>query len=252
MISISAYHAAIRNRLFVWVSSKFGFKNLWLARLMAQKDGEQRSFGLNGLDLLLHDSIDTAPGYYIEIGANDGVRQSNTLLLEVFFGWKGLLIEPARAPFEELQRNRSAKRNFLLRAACVSSDYEDKTATLIFSNLMSIVENLDSDLPDPKAHAKRGERFLSPGVKSLPEVVPAMTMSQALELANAPTHISLLSLDVEGSELEVLRGIDFQTYRFDSILVESREVERIERFLKPRGYSLQRKLSIHDYLFQPR
>lgn len=251
MLTFSAMWRAFKHRVQKFLIRHYGYRSLWLSKLIVLSSDPPRSFGLNQLDLRLIREIDTAPGYYIEIGANDGVAQSNTLLLEVLYGWNGLLIEPAENTFAKLRRNRSVKRNFLLRAACVSFEHRGKTVELIFSNLMSVVTGLDSDVPNPRAHALAGERFLPPGTAIESEFVDCMPLNKALRLAGAPSAIGLLSLDVEGTELEVLRGIDFHKYRFGSILVESREVGRIEEFLRERGYELTTTLSHHDFLFRP-
>lgn len=56
-------------------------------------------------------------GFYIEAGANDGILQSNTLLLERSRNWSGLLVEPSTPAFEKLQTNRP--NNILVNAALV-------------------------------------------------------------------------------------------------------------------------------------
>lgn len=208
-----------------------------------------RSLGPSGLVEKLLESIDTSPSYYVEIGANDGVVQSNSLALELFYGWTGLLIEPANATFKRLRRNRSSRRNYLLNSACVSSSFPASTVDLIYADLMSVALGLDSDVPDPHDHAEHGAKFLSPGDSIRTESVPATTMTRALQVAGAPGRIGLLSLDVEGAELEVLKGIDFEKYRFDWMLIECRDIKRLSAFLDDHGYVLQEKLSHHDYLF---
>ena len=209
---------------------------------------------LTGLRRNLLHEIDTSPNYYVEIGANDGVAQTNTLALETFFGWRGLLIEPINSVYEKLAKNRSRRRNTLLRAACVSSRFPDATVELVYSNLMSVAIGLDSDVSDPFAHADSGRYQLRAEDPVRVESAPAMTMTRALELAGAPDRIGLLSLDVEGAELEVLKGIDFDKYRFDWMLIECRDLGRLETFLRNHGYVLQKDLSTHDdpygdYLF---
>lgn len=231
-----------------FAKSLFGFRILWLARLLTK--GESRaSFGLRGLDRKVLKTIDTSSSYYVEIGANDGVTHSNTLALELFYGWNGLLIEPIHSTFKKLQRNRSKRRNYLLRSACVSEDYPESSVDMIYGNLMSIAIGLDSDVSDPLAHASAPRKDPTPGEPLRTESVPAITMTHALEIAGAPKRVGLLSLDVEGAELEVLKGIDFTKFSFDWLLIESRKVKRVASLLKKNGYGLKQKLSHHDYLF---
>lgn len=62
--------------------------------------------------------------YYVEPGANDGLRQTNTYLLQCHFGWNGLLIEPCPATHLELVRNRSfGCLSDLHCAACFDNAY---------------------------------------------------------------------------------------------------------------------------------
>jgi hypothetical protein len=53
----------------------------------------------------------------------------------------------------------------------------------------------------------------------------------------------LLSLDVEGFEISVLQGLDFERHRPRHICLEVRQSEEVSAFLKPRGYSLLEVLS---------
>ena len=227
----------------------FGFRIKWLSKVLVQLDRSAPGFGLNGLDLKLIDAINTAPSYYIEIGANDGVSQSNTLLLELLHGWQGLLIEPIPSTFKRLTRNRSSRRNFLLKAACKSEETTGDVVELLYSNLMTVSLGMDSDIPDPAAHALKGQKYLGSKGVVYEESAPAITLTEALNLAGAPREIGLLSLDVEGVELEVLRGLDFGAYSVEWILVEVRDLPRVREYLSARGFTLQAKLSDHDYLF---
>jgi hypothetical protein len=60
----------------------------------------------------------------------------------------------------------------------------------------------------------------------------AVTLNSILEKNNAPTYIDLLSLDVEGYELEVLKGVDFNKYTFMLLVIECREINILENYLK--------------------
>ena len=228
------------------VRATLGFRIRWLSRILYKK---RPFFGLRNLDRRFLEIIDHSPSFYIEIGANDGVSQSNTLALELFYGWTGMLIEPASSTFRKLKRNRSRRRNYLLKAACDSANFPAHTVQLGYADLMSSTLGIESDVADPLMYVAEAARYLSPGDSTRIETVTAVTMTEALEAAGAPEIIGFLSLDVEGTELEVLHGIDFERYSFEWLLIESRNLKRISAFLSPRGYRLHSQLSHHDYLF---
>jgi len=49
----------------------------------------RRTFADNYYDHFLHSEIGVKKGYFVELGANDGIRQSYTAFLEFYFGWGG-------------------------------------------------------------------------------------------------------------------------------------------------------------------
>ena len=71
-----------------------------------------------------------------------------------------------------------------------------------------------------------------------------------MEKSKAPKEIDFLSLDVEGAELAVLKGIDFDKFLFKYMLIEVRDIKRMESFLRQHGYILEKQFSSHDYLFK--
>lgn len=228
----------------------FGYTVRWVEKLRRWSPLHP-GYGLNGLDKALIEEIPAAiPSYYVELGANDGVQQDNTLALELYFNWSGLLIEPVQSTFEKLNKNRSKRRNFLLRAAVSAPDYPKAEVEIINSGLMSIVPGLDGDIENPEAHAERGLLYLEPGFELKIESVRAMTLTEALVLAGAPSRIGLLSLDIEGGEMGALRGLCFEKFRPDFILVETRSFSEVSSFLEGKDYELVTRLSHHDWLFR--
>ena len=203
-------------------------------------------FGLHKLDRRISPYLPKRGGYFVELGANNGVTQSNTLHFEKYRQFTGVLIEPIQEKFQECKINRSSK-NFFANNACVSFDYSDPMVELLYSNLMTTTLDGYSDINDRHSHAKSGEHLIKGQIYKFE--IPARTLNSILIEAGAPAKIDLLSLDVEGSELEVLKGIDFQRYVFSVICVESRDLVRISEFLNEKGYVLEKKVSIHDYLF---
>jgi FkbM family methyltransferase len=232
------------------IARVIGFKIKWSSQFLLKAHNPHSRRGLGRLDSEIIRRLTSPSGYYVELGANDGVAQSNTLILELFYNWTGLLIEPVPNNFARLIRNRSARRNRFIQTACVSNEYALDEVVMAPANLMSTPLGLDNDIVNPIAHARSALQFLGGGEKVLDLIhVPAMTLTQALILADAPSLISLLSLDVEGAEMEVLRGVDFSRYRFESIIIESRNILRIKQFLSPHGYVFSEKLTPLDYLF---
>ena len=66
-----------------------------------------RSYSQLGQDLtVLKFYNDKRDGYFIELGASDGITLSNTYLLEKEFGWKGICAEPVPVKYEALCKNR--------------------------------------------------------------------------------------------------------------------------------------------------
>ena len=97
---------------------------------------------------------------------------------------------------------------------------------------MSAPIGLDSDIKDPHAPAKLGGQFLGDGEAVFEFGAVARTLNSLLLDADAPKLIDFLSLDVEGAELEVLKGVDHHAYRFKFLLVECRDFTRLNDYLQ--------------------
>ncbi|WP_428739672.1 FkbM family methyltransferase [Sulfurimonas sp.] len=205
-------------------------------------------YGLNALDKKLEAYIDYDNGYFVELGANDGITQSNTYYFEKERNWKGVLIEPILHNFLKCKSNRS-KDNYFACTACVSFNYKKKYLKVAYSNLMTAPLEVESDIAEPKIHAKSGEVYLKNGEESIEIVVQAKTITSILDKAKAPKMIDLLSLDVEGAEIEVLKGLKHNKYKFKYILVECRDEQKMIDYLNKYGYEIMDKFSNHDFLF---
>lgn len=206
----------------------------------------KRSFALNDLDLKLEPFCSFRNGFFIEVGANDGVAQSNTLFFEKYKGWKGLLIEavPELAAKCKINRPRCIVEN----CALVSFDFSEADAELRYCNLMSLVKGALKSEQAELDHVKKGCEIQ--GIASHRLMVPARTLTSVLEQYKI-TNIDLLSLDVEGYELNVLKGIDFEKYRLKLLLIEARFRDEIDLFLRP-IYDPVAELSDHDVLYKLR
>ncbi len=205
-------------------------------------------FSVFELDKKLRKYLDYNNGFYVELGANNGVDQSNTLYFEMKRGWKGILIEPALNNYFECLERRG-KNNVVFCNACVSNEFREKFIEFSFANLMSTSTDINSDLPDINEHLENARNFYPQSQHSLKFAALTKTLTALLDEGNAPHTIDLLSLDVEGAELEVLKGIDFGKYSFKFILVESRDLKRLNLFFADKGYKFVEKFTSQDFLF---
>jgi FkbM family methyltransferase len=206
--------------------------------------------GLQEIDRQIEKYLDFDNGFFVELGANDGLFQSNSWYYETYRNWRGVLVEPAPNLFLECRKNRS-ERTHVVCAACVSFDYADEFVRIVYSNAMSVSMGVETDLADPQAHAELGRQFLRPGETVFTFGALARPLNAILSEAGAPALIDFLSLDVEGAEIEVLKGVDHETHRFRHMLIECRDIARLERYLAPLGYRLAERFNEHDYLFMP-
>jgi FkbM family methyltransferase len=140
-------------------------------------------------------------GFFVELGAFDGFCQSNTAFLEKERGWRGILIEPCKQAYDECVKNRPNSQ--CIHGACVANDYPNKTIQGDFTNYSPMM-SID------------GKRL---GNKNTIEV-PAYTLQEILTTHAPNQTIDFLSLDVEGYELNVLRGLDLNVIRPEYMLIE--------------------------------
>ena len=179
-------------------------------------------------DLMVLAELDfVSQGYFVEFGAHDGVHLSNTYLLESQFSWTGILAEPSRTTFKQLQGNRSAK-TFNLAV------YSDSGLQLEFTETTRSELSTLSCYQGEDFHASERERTT---VRKY--LVPTISLLDLLELNNAPKIIDYLSIDTEGGELEILEQFDFQKYFIKIISVEHNfgaAREKIESLLLNNSY----------------
>ena len=205
-------------------------------------------WGLDSLDRKVIRKLRPGAGYFVELGANDGISQSNTKHLEMWRNWSGVLIEPSPISFEKLLKTRK-KSNYFVNAACVGFDFAKPTLMLRYANLMTTPLEGKSDILGKHDHVEIGRKFLKRDEQIHNFQIEARTLTSILDEARAPNVIDFMSLDVEGGELEVLCGVDHEKYRFTWILIESRSPEALTEYMESFGYELDCKLNSHDYLY---
>lgn len=204
---------------------------------------------LNGIDRQLEKYLPYRGGFFIEAGANDGFTQSNTYYFEKIKGWTGILVEPIPEAYRKCIKERP--NSVVFNCALVPEGYEDENVTMLYSGLMSLVKGaMKSETMDVE-HAKRGME-VQQAVEKIYEIsVPARTLTSIIEEVNVK-EVDLLSLDIEGYELEALKGLDLEKYRPKYILVEARFRTDLEQYLSLYGYEVVDMLTRHDVLYRAR
>jgi len=174
-----------------------------------------------------------SPKFFVEFGATDGVSWSNTWLLEKKLGWNGILAEPAKIWHNQLEANR----NCIIDTKCVSRKSGNKLRFLEVAN----TDGGSAELSSIKEFANRGDWASKIRLSNSKEYeVETISLNDLLDKHNAPNDIQFLSLDTEGSELDILEGYDFKKRIIRSICVEHAYVERsrkaINALLLKEGY----------------
>jgi FkbM family methyltransferase len=179
-------------------------------------------------------------GIFLDIGANDGIYTSNTAKLEFEYGWSGICIEANSDLIPELIKNRPNSK--IVNSAVWSSN-----TNLIFeipeSNYKDIKGNLLSRISGIPGNEKHFKNHFNSNVKTVN--LSAKTVTEILEgIIKFPITIDYMSLDVEGAELEVLKGIDFNKIEIKFMTVEHGDrlgyADKIIEFLKDYGYKVHR------------
>jgi FkbM family methyltransferase len=146
-------------------------------------------------------------GFYVEFGATDGKSLSNTYILEKIYGWKGILAEPAGIWQRELIGNRP-------NATLVNEAVWSETGLqLIFKETARAEYSTLKRFSGKDHHASIRKQGLEYKVSTI-------SLNDLLKRAHVPRDLDYLSIDTEGSEFEILRTFDFESYRFSVITCE--------------------------------
>jgi len=168
-------------------------------------------------------------GFFIELGAVNGLLISNTLFFEKYRNWNGICIEPNPANTRSLLKNR----NCLISDYCIS-DVDNEYVDFALNNVYSGV------LETSGVQTKKNNIIK----------VKTKTLGTLLKMYKAPKRIDYLSLDVEGHEYTILHKFPFHKYIFNCITVEHNGTEmqiKIRKLLEKNSYVFVQGHSIDDY-----
>jgi FkbM family methyltransferase len=210
-----------------------------------------RYYSQNGEDCFIWNLFDFQDGgLFIDVGAFDGKYLSNSYSFAEN-GWKVICVEPL-AQYAALCR-QNQPQSICVNAACVGS--EELEAVTFASEPLGVYSRLEvkeGDLDELKAlYEKRG--YENPGFEYVE--VAATTISRIVREHAAGMTIDVLSVDVEGNEIDVLKGADLTRNRPRLICAEANTEEArqaLDEFLSGLGYVHLRQMSVnHFYSAEP-
>jgi len=179
--------------------------------------------------------LDFNDGKYLEVGAADGLFQSNSLRLEKEKNWTGILIEASPQAYSQCLKNRDNAKNAIIYGALVSSDYPKNTIVGDFYGH-----------PMNSVGGKRLNNQINSNIE-----VPAYTLIEVLTSLNID-KIDAMFIDAEGYEMEILRGLDFETWKPYFFLIEWNIGEDdLFPFMESKGYECVGNISDFNLIDDP-
>jgi len=187
----------------------------------------EKFFSQSGQDKIIKNSFfrSKKKGFFVEIGAFDGIEGSNCLHFEKSMNWDGIAIEPSKTQFKKLSKNRSCK---VLNEAISSTEKEVEFIEVVDGLTQMSGINDENYLSKSIIENNESTKFNKNKIKT-------STFGKNILIK----EIDYLSIDIEGTELDVLKSINFQEHIIKVISVENNIPEKINfnSFLKENNFS---------------
>ncbi len=167
-------------------------------------------------------------GFFVEFGATDGILLSNSWLLEKKFSWKGICAEPNPKFFAQLKENR----NCIVSNACIGAATGEEIEFVFADAYGGMKKHISTD---NNAHRRAGYAELSDANMT----IETISLHDFLLQHDAPKTIDYLSIDTEGSELEILEAFPFEKWNIKMLTVEHNFTEQragIRALMAHNGY----------------
>ena len=148
-------------------------------------------------------------GFFIEIGAYDGISGSNCYHFERFLNWDGIAIEPSNIQFEKLKKNRKCK--------VLNNAISDEVKEVEF---IEVTEGLTQMSGINDSFFKRNINIISNNQPSKTKSISLKTITFD-EIVPKNRDIDYLSIDIEGGEMNLLKSIDFKINNIKVVSVEN-------------------------------
>jgi len=146
-------------------------------------------------------------GFFVDIGAYDGIQISNTYYLENQLGWSGLCVEPIPKLFAKLARNRKC---ICVQGCVAASDGDVDFLEVEGCETLSGLATALDETQDKRIIGHKINKLHLPGFRL-----------ETLLKKHGVEKVDFLSIDTEGSELAILRNFDWAQVKIDVICVEN-------------------------------
>ena len=181
-------------------------------------------------------------GFFVEVGALDGLAGSNSYFYEKEKNWTGLLIEPNPVEYKKILTNGRDKS---IVENCAISNIEADVNFLSMTGPVRALSGIYEYYNEQ--HLQRVDREhnsfrdypIGHELHSIKELIKikAIRLETLFEKHNI-TEVDLLSIDVEGAELIVLQSINFDKVNIKCILMENNYgIDRETKLLSEKGYN---------------
>ncbi len=178
---------------------------------------------------------------YVDVGSNNGVSWSNTLFLKENYGWSGICIEPNKILYEESLKIRNDKHY-----NCAIDEFSRGNQEFYqISGPCHGIGTLSSKMDSERMNLLNSEIQKFGGSYEKIQV-PVRRLGDIL-FENKITRIDYLSIDVEGNELSVLKGIDWINTNIELISTEANNTIEVDKYLYPLGYVRFAKINADDF-----
>ena len=206
------------------------------------------------------------PGFFVELGAGDGVYDSPTHFLEKSLCWTGILVEPTNNEFPRLlaQRPRSVTVHGAICPDSSSSSsspepFQDITLNGVWtgwSGFPAYFSQSHSAAVQQKIKAGPGQDGAGGGDGGWEAVtvpVTCFTIGALLERQKV-THVDYMAVSVQGAEGGILRSMDFNRTSVDVLDVDissrsSQDVQELKVFLTGKGFMFHSQHDVRSYIF---
>ena len=174
----------------------------------------ERYFSQAGQDKRVKDAFfrNRKDGFFLEIGAFDGVTGSNCLHFEKFMGWDGVAAEPSRTQYKFLEKNRRCQT--VNKAVGFSGDTVEFVEVVEGPAMLSGVNSEDFAMTKTFLDNDDASRTITYDVETV----------SVMELVGDRSLVDFMSLDIEGAEMKVLESIDFDRVQMRVIAVENSDI----------------------------